>query len=236
MIGRDFNQVKDKNNITTLSVIIDAYNVVFGLYTADKQLVCHSTFINGLSTINDKINILIEEYAELKDIMYMSKSDAFAFQNHQENQSELLEDRFTLEQIFCYYEESSAFPKLKHFSTALHHYHLFGTDKLLHFHLDKYRMHCFAMNDGKFIFYNSYDYATIEDFLYYSILVGDQLDIRNHEQSRIYLSGNIVEDSIMYDGLQPYFNNISFLNPKYIMAQFGFNHYYLDHHLNLLCG
>ena len=64
--------------------------------------------------------------------------------------------------------------------------------------------------DGKLRFFNTFEYMTQEDFLYFLLFVSDQLDL-NPEQFELILSGRITERSEIYNFLYKYIRNISFL-------------------------
>ncbi len=64
--------------------------------------------------------------------------------------------------------------------------------------------------DGKLRFFNTFEYLTQEDFLYFLLFVSDKFDL-NPEQFELILSGRITERSEIYNFLYKYIRNISFL-------------------------
>jgi len=64
--------------------------------------------------------------------------------------------------------------------------------------------------DGeKLVFYNSFNYRSEEDFIYYLIFVLEQLKL-NPEEVKLILLGEIQKRSMVYDLLYKYIRNVSF--------------------------
>ena len=87
-------------------------------------------------------------------------------------------------------------------------------------------------------FFNSFNYKTAEDLIYYLLFTYEQLQL-NPDQTPLIISGEIEEDSEVYKLLFKYIRNISFTrrNPNYNYS-FVFNqtkeHFYyklLNQHL-----
>jgi len=65
---------------------------------------------------------------------------------------------------------------------------------------------------GKLQLFNRFDYQTAEDFLYYLLLVCDELKT-DREKIPLVLCGTITQQSKIYDVCYRYFSNILFLKP-----------------------
>lgn len=65
---------------------------------------------------------------------------------------------------------------------------------------------------GKLQLFNRFEYQTAEDFLYYLLLVCDELKT-NREKIPLVLCGKITQQSKIYDVCYRYFSNILFLKP-----------------------
>ena len=63
------------------------------------------------------------------------------------------------------------------------------------------------------IFYNAFPFATAKDFLYYLLLVFDQFNLKQ-EETPVYLSGDIMQDSELYHQLYRYIAKLNMLSPK----------------------
>lgn len=79
--------------------------------------------------------------------------------------------------------------------------------------------------------YNSFQYQTSEDFIYYVLFVLNQLKI-NPSDSTIKLTGEVDKNSAIYDILYKYTNSLSFgnrpdnLHFSYIFEEIPHHHYY----------
>ena len=65
---------------------------------------------------------------------------------------------------------------------------------------------------GKLQLFNSYDYQTVEDFMYFVLLVCDELKT-DRARIPLVLCGKIARQSKIFDACYPHFSNIIFLNP-----------------------
>jgi hypothetical protein len=68
-----------------------------------------------------------------------------------------------------------------------------------------------VIQNQKLLFFNSYDYQTPEDFLYYVLFVAEQLNL-NPENFKLELLGTITEEDDFFKLAYTYIRNISFLN------------------------
>ncbi|MDF1672119.1 MAG: DUF3822 family protein [Vicingaceae bacterium] len=67
------------------------------------------------------------------------------------------------------------------------------------------------IKNQKLALYNSFDYKSNEDFIYYLLFVLDQQGI-NNEEAIITLTGNITKNDEIYKALYKYINTINFAN------------------------
>ncbi len=66
---------------------------------------------------------------------------------------------------------------------------------------------------GKLLLFNNFEYRTADDFLYFLLLVCDELKI-NREIFPLVLCGKVQQQSKIYDVCYRYFSNIVFLKPS----------------------
>lgn len=64
--------------------------------------------------------------------------------------------------------------------------------------------------DAKFFFYNNFKYNTKEDFIYFSLVVMEQLSL-SPEETKILLAGKITEDSGIFTMLHQYVRHLQFI-------------------------
>ncbi|WP_298901556.1 DUF3822 family protein [uncultured Psychroserpens sp.] len=76
-----------------------------------------------------------------------------------------------------------------------------------------------GINNGKLIFYNSFEYNTKEDFIYYVLFTVEQLKL-NPETIHTVLTGQIEEKSELYAILYTYIRHVAFEKP---IAYFKFD-------------
>jgi hypothetical protein len=79
----------------------------------------------------------------------------------------------------------------------------------LYVHVNKDHFEIVVTNKGKLILYNTFDYSTKEDFIYYILFTIEQLKL-NPEKIDLVLFGNIEKDSSLFEMLYKYIRHISF--------------------------
>lgn len=77
-------------------------------------------------------------------------------------------------------------------------------------HVNQKQLMIYAFDRTNLMLVNSYTYHSTQDFIYYVLLVYEQLGLKP-AQVPLYLSGRILEDSDIYRSLQRYITSISFL-------------------------
>ncbi len=70
-----------------------------------------------------------------------------------------------------------------------------------------------VIKNQKLELYNSFNYQSNEDFIYYLLFVLEQLNI-NNEEATIKLSGNIQKNTNLYTALYKYINTLNFISPS----------------------
>lgn len=76
-------------------------------------------------------------------------------------------------------------------------------------HVGPGRLHCFGRRDGKFCFFNRYDFKTEQDLLYYFLLSLEQCGL-DPEKTAVRLCGSIMTGSAGFEKLNRYAGNLSF--------------------------
>ncbi len=105
----------------------------------------------------------------------------------------------------------------KHFSSILIE-NLMNTYKFSerpHFFVDLHSNHfeIVAIADNKLVLYNSFEYKTKEDFIYYILFTAEQLNF-NPEKFELVLSGKINKEDEFYKIAYNYIRNISLLENR----------------------
>jgi hypothetical protein len=104
----------------------------------------------------------------------------------------------------------------KHSSTVL-------IEKLFNFYKHKENDFCFVnvalnnfeivvLKNGTFTLYNTFNFSTKEDFIYYILFVAEQLNL-NPEDFNLILLGEIEKNSELYTIVYKYIKNITFYKP-----------------------
>lgn len=87
--------------------------------------------------------------------------------------------------------------------------------------------------EGKFQFFNTYTYKSATDFIYFVLLVADELKT-NRENCELILSGEVDINSKIYELCYRYFKNISFLKPSAdLHFSKAFEHFPKHFHYNI---
>ncbi|WP_242205816.1 DUF3822 family protein [Aestuariivivens insulae] len=103
----------------------------------------------------------------------------------------------------------------KHFSTVLIENILSieknATELKVYVHVGINHFEIVATDQGKLLLYNTFDYKTKEDFIYYILFTFEQLKL-DPETHRLVLLGNISKDSELYDIAYKYIRHVGFGN------------------------
>ena len=81
------------------------------------------------------------------------------------------------------------------------------------------------------LFYNQFAFTAAEDILYYCCLIFDQLKL-DRSKHYLLLSGNIAQESSLYDLLYKYIHNVEFVNLDFHLdGEIDKpKHYFMDHY------
>ncbi len=110
-----------------------------------------------------------------------------------------------------------------HFSTILLE-HVLKKEKntmepKVYVHVGRSHFEIIAMDHQGLILYNSYDYHSKEDFIYYILFALEQLDL-NPEKVQLYVIGKIKKDDYLYQMVFKYVRYVDFPDPP-INHRFG---------------
>ena len=105
----------------------------------------------------------------------------------------------------------------KHFSTVLVESILFeekdNTDTKVYVHVGLDHFEIVAIDQGKLLLYNTFDYKTKEDFIYYILFSYEQLKF-NPENHPLVLLGNISKTNDLFDIAYKYIRHVDFGSRK----------------------
>jgi hypothetical protein len=106
----------------------------------------------------------------------------------------------------------------KHYSsilveTLLNNFSI-NNEKYLFIHATKTHLEIIACQNKKLLFYNSFDYITKEDFIYYILFTIEQLKL-NTETINLQFLGTIDLKSDLYEITYQYIRNVSFIEDKF---------------------
>ncbi|MEY8848938.1 DUF3822 family protein [Psychroserpens sp. XS_ASV72] len=87
-------------------------------------------------------------------------------------------------------------------------------DNSLYINVDAFHFEIIAVKASQVLLYNSFDYNTPEDFIYYILFSIEQLKM-NPETVKVFLSGAISEEDSLYKILYKYVRFVEFIKPKY---------------------
>jgi len=82
----------------------------------------------------------------------------------------------------------------------------------IYLHTRKDCFDIFIFNNNTLLFYNSFNYKTAKDYIYYLMQVIKQLEL-SPEIIKVFLSGEINEDGAIYELLNRYIRHLFFIRP-----------------------
>lgn len=80
-------------------------------------------------------------------------------------------------------------------------------------HVNHNRFEIIILNEGKLQFFNSFEYITKEDFIYYILFTAEQLKY-NPETLKLILLGHVIKDDALYNIVYKYIRHVSFGDKK----------------------
>ncbi|WP_405299880.1 DUF3822 family protein [Kordia sp.] len=116
-----------------------------------------------------------------------------------------------------FFEKYGAF-HYKHFATILveNIFQLATTSEeaVLYVHIQKEHFQIVVIEQKKLLFYNSFEYTSSEDFIYYLLFTVEQLKL-NTNTLQLYFLGTIDKSDVLYSVTYMYIRHINFLNKAY---------------------
>lgn len=106
----------------------------------------------------------------------------------------------------------------KHFATILLE-NIFqlsdnSQEPVVYVHVQKDQFEIIVIKNKKLLLYNSFEYLTSEDFIYYLLFTIEQLELNTNEL-QLYFLGDISKEDILYTVTYTYVRNVSFIDKKY---------------------
>ncbi|MEM6686012.1 MAG: DUF3822 family protein [Bacteroidota bacterium] len=116
-----------------------------------------------------------------------------------------------------FFEKYGAF-HYKHFATILleNIFQLSSQteEATVYVHVQKSHFEIIAVQQKKLLFYNSFEYASSEDFIYYLLFTIEQLQL-NTNTLQLYFLGAIDKSDVLYTVTYTYVRHVDFLDKKY---------------------
>lgn len=207
---QNINFEKKLNPFELLDKLIHLFNTESSLQNSFSNVnVIHT---NELSTVVPKPLFKEDCLADyLKFNSKILKSDFIAFDAIDSNDTVNIYVPYVNINNFIY-DKFGSFT-YKHFSTILIERILFiekNTDSTkVYVNVNKTHFEIIVVEKGKLILYNTFEYSTKEDFIYYILFTAEQLKL-NPETLHLILVGNINKDDEFYNITYKYVRNISF--------------------------
>lgn len=86
-------------------------------------------------------------------------------------------------------------------------------------HVNETHFEIVVLQNQKLEFYNSFDYKTPEDLIYYILFTAEQLSL-NPENFKLEFLGNIDEESPLFEITFKYVRNVSLMNMNFTFNSF----------------
>lgn len=207
---KHFNFEKKLNPLEVLDQLTHLFNTEDALqYTYSKVNVIH---VNDLSTLVPKPLFNEDCLADyLKFNSKILKSDFIAFDEITTNDCFNVYVPYININNFIY-DKFGSFT-YKHFSTILIERILSiekNTDDVkLYTNVNLTHFEIIVVVKGKLTLYNTFEYTTKEDFIYYILFTAEQLHL-NPETLNLILIGNVLKDDDLYKIAYKYIRNVSF--------------------------
>lgn len=116
-----------------------------------------------------------------------------------------------------FFEKYGAF-HYKHFATILLE-NIFQSastseEPTVYVHVQKTHFEIIVIQQKKLLFYNSFEYSSSEDFIYYVLFSLEQLQL-NTNTLQLYFLGDIDKSDVLYTVTYTYVRHVAFLDKKY---------------------
>ncbi|WP_341215118.1 DUF3822 family protein [uncultured Wocania sp.] len=203
---------KKLNPFEVLDKLIHLFNTESVLQASFSNV--NIIYTNELSTLVPKPLFKEDCLADyLKFNSKILKSDFIAFDTIELNDSVNVYVPYVNVNNFIY-EKFGNFT-YKHFSTILIERILFIEKNVdntkVYVNVNTNYFEIIVVEKGKLIFYNTFEYTTKEDFIYYILFTAEQLKL-NPETLNLILIGDIIKDDEFYKIVYKYIRHISFGN------------------------
>lgn len=86
-------------------------------------------------------------------------------------------------------------------------------ERKMYVHCSEKHFEIIVVQNQKLLFFNSFEYNTKEDFLYYILFTAEQLQL-NPEQFQLEFLGTISQDSELFEIAYKYIRNVALMQPK----------------------
>lgn len=245
-----------------LSAIIGSDSFFYGFFSEDFQLIeCQYYPIEDFEDQNtiEKVkfdiyniqNLKIKVSSTSKPYLHSKVDDAGKLLNFFPafSNKDVKDDKFTDQDVIVDYgltKSQSHFLKQVlngtssnfHISTVLsNHFYPFSKKQLIAY-IENDKIHIMYGKDTKFLYYNQFNCVHENDYLYFTSLIYEQLEL-DKEKDTLILFGRVDIDSPIYTLLHGYIRNIEFMRSARLsisdLRYKSKQHYYLDLFATALC-
>lgn len=106
-------------------------------------------------------------------------------------------------------------------------------DRQVFAHIRKNRFDLIVVQNRKLLLFNTFEYRTKEDFLYYLLFTAEQLSL-NPEQFKLHFLGQVEKDDELFAIAYKYIRNVGLLDVSDIVSRNGLSEQENRHHFTLL--
>lgn len=208
-----FDKKETPSNI--LDKLVHQFNTENSLNQSFKSVkVIHE---NELSTLVPKSLFNEEQLADyLKFNAKILRSDFITYDEIIANES--INVYVPYVNINNYLYESFGEFEFKHFSTivieSVLNLEKNATDTKMYAHISDTHFEIIIVKNGQLQLYNTFEYTTKEDFIYYLLFTAEQLQLNPEEVQLIMFGNNITNDDELYKIAYTYVRNVSILSVK----------------------
>lgn len=197
-----------------LNLLIDAFDTEKALQTGFNSI--HVIHENELATLVPEPLFQEENLADyLKFNSKILRSDFISFDTIDINKSVNVYVPYV--NINNYIYEQFGIFSYKHFSTILIESILekeqAETDTKMYVHVQKTHFEILVVKQGKLLLYNSFEYSTKEDFIYYILFTSEQLQLNPDELILVFL-GSVSDNDELHNIAYKYIRHIRFASRK----------------------
>lgn len=211
---KEISTDKKETPYKILDLLIDAFETEQALQTTFNDIqVIHE---NELATLVPKALFQEDNLADyLKFNSKILRSDFISYDYIEINQSVNVYVPYVNINNYIY-EQFGAF-SYRHFSTILIERILekeqAETDTKMYVHVQNSHFEIVVIKQGKLLLYNSFEYSTKEDFIYYVLFTAEQLQLNPDELILVFL-GNVSDNDALHSIAYKYIRHIRFASRK----------------------